>query len=99
MLKYPRRLPQGLNQLWCVDSDDTLTAEKYGYRRRQNYIIKSQMLKEHSALKVPLKHIFGFCEDYDNVMYGFNYVYSLEFTRQSDNDAIIRKDGVAAGKA
>jgi hypothetical protein len=43
-----------------------------------------------------LKHIFGFCEDYDNVLFGFNYVLTL--TRQRDNDAIIREDAAGAGK-
>ena len=44
---------------------------------------------------MPLKHIFGFCEDYDNVVYGATH--RLTLNRQSDNDAIVR-DGGDAGK-
>ena len=44
---------------------------------------------------MPLKHIFGFCEDYDNIVYGATH--RLTLNRQSDNDAIVR-DGGDAGK-
>ena len=49
-----------------------------------------------------MKHIFGFCGDYDKVVYGLKH--NLTLTRNDDNDAIFRAannaDGspVAAGK-
>ena len=35
---------------------------------------------------IPLKHIFGFCDDYDKVMYGVNH--SLSLFRKGDDTAI-----------
>ena len=48
------------------------------------------------SFKIPLKHIFGFCEDYDKVVYGFKH--SIISTRNYDNDAIFKADAAASGK-
>jgi len=45
---------------------------------------------------VPLKHLFGFCDDYRKVLYGVKQ--SLLLLRQSDNDAIFRDNAVPAGQ-
>ena len=37
-----------------------------------------------------MKHIFGFCEDYDKILYGMKQ--TLILTRNNDNDAIFRVD-------
>ena len=37
---------------------------------------------------MPLKHIFGFCDDYEKVVYGFKH--QLTLVRKGDNDAIFR---------
>ena len=37
---------------------------------------------------IPLKHIFGFCDDYDKVMYGVNHTLSL--FRKNDDTALHR---------
>ena len=49
------------------------------------------------SFKIPLKHIFGFCEDYDKVVYGLKH--NLTLTRNDDNDAIFRAANDAAGNA
>ena len=41
---------------------------------------------------VPLKHLFGFCDDYNNIIYGVKQ--TLLLSRQTDADAIYC-DGVA----
>ncbi|XP_065652762.1 uncharacterized protein LOC136080082 [Hydra vulgaris] len=41
-------------------------------------------------------HIFGFCDDYDKVIYGLKHTITLG--RQSDDNAIFRLAGAAAGK-
>ncbi|XP_065650258.1 uncharacterized protein LOC136078414 [Hydra vulgaris] len=41
-------------------------------------------------------HIFGFCDDYDKVIYGLKHTINL--ARQSDDDAIFKLAGVASGK-
>ena len=48
------------------------------------------------SFRIPLKHIFGFCEDYDKVVYGFKHTLSL--TRTHEHDAILRANNVDAGK-
>ena len=40
--------------------------------------------------------MFGFCEDYDKVVYGLKHALTL--TRNDDNDAIFRDGAVAVGK-
>ena len=39
--------------------------------------------------RIPLKHIFGFCEDYDKIVYGLKHTLTL--TRSYDNDAIYKR--------
>ena len=63
---------------------------------RKLYIINNSNPKGSFSFKVPLKHIFGFCEDYDKVVYGLKHALTL--TRNDDNDAIVRDAGVDAGK-
>jgi len=46
-------------------------------------------------LRVPLKHIFGFCDDYEKVVYGFKH--QLTPVRTGDPDAIFKTGAVAAG--
>ena len=44
-----------------------------------------------------MEHIFGFCEDYDKVLYGFTHTLTIVRT-SSDNNAIYRGAAVGAGK-
>ena len=98
LLVYPRAYAktQGLNQLWYKDTLDELTDTNQGFNIRQDYIIEQPAAKGTFSFAVPLKHIFGFCEDYDNVVYGATH--RLTLNRQSDDDAIVRADAAAAGK-
>jgi hypothetical protein len=72
LLKYSRGYAkaQGLNQLWCKDTLDELTDTNQGFYIRRDYIIKEPAAKGTFSFAIPLKHIFGFCEDYENVIYG-----------------------------
>ena len=47
-----------------------------------------QPLKGTFSFRIPLKHIFGFCEDYDKIVYGLKH--SLTLVKKADNDAIFR---------
>ena len=42
-----------------------------------------------------MKHIFGFCEDYDKVVYGLKH--NLTLTRNDDNNAIFKSNAVDGG--
>ena len=43
-----------------------------------------------------MTHVFGFCEDYDKIVYGLNH--NLILVRKTDDDAIFRLAAVGAGK-
>src|SRR5688572_16054991 len=106
LLKYPNdfALAQGLNQLWCKDTGATAAlADNTGFAARQAYLIRKPTTKGTFSFIVPLSHIFGFCEDYDKIVYGLKHTLTL--VRKSDDDAIFRRAGAddaatlaAAGK-
>ena len=94
LLKYPDDFSKskGLNQLWYKDTTtDTVLNANVGFKIRQEYIIKKPDPKGTFSFKIPLKHIFGFCEDYDKVVYGLKH--NLTLTRNHNNDAIFRYGG------
>ena len=98
LLKYPDDFSKskGLNQLWYKDTLDTANLDhNTGFKIRQEHIIKNSNPKGSFSFKVPLKHIFGFCEDYDKVVYGLKHALTLT---RNDNDAIFRTNAADAGK-
>ena len=100
LLKYPDDFSKskGLNQLWYKDTTDTaVLADNVGLRIRHDYIIKNSRPRGSFSFRIPLKHIFGFCGDYDKVVYGLKH--NLTLTRNNDNDAIYRGANAAAGGA
>ena len=99
LLKYPDdfQKSQGLNQLWYKDSGATAhLTNNPGFGIRHGYIIKTPDPKVTFSFRIPLKHIFGFAEDYDKIVYGFRHVLTL--VRKSDDDAIFRLTAAGAGK-
>ena len=98
LLKYPDDFSKskGLNQLWYKDTLTTTVADNIGFRIRRDYIIKDSNPKGTFSFRIPLKHIFGFCEDYDKVVYGLKHTLTL--TRNNDNDIIFRAAALDAGK-
>jgi len=98
LLKFPDDFQKstGLNQLWFKDSDATAhIKDNIGFGIRQICIIQKPDPKGTFSFTVPLKHILGFCDDYDKVVYGFKH--QLNLVREGDNDAIFKTDAVAAG--
>ena len=99
MLKYPDDFAkaQGLNQLWTKDTAATaVIADNTGFAVRQAYLIQKPTAKGTFSFIVPLKHIFGFCDDYAKIVYGFKHTLTL--VRKTDDDAIFRANAVGAGK-
>ena len=94
LLKYPDDFSKskGLSQLWYKGTTDAAVLDgantNVGFKIRQDYIIKKPNPKGTFSFRIPLKHIFGFCEDYDKVVYGLKHTLTL--TRNSDNDAVFR---------
>ena len=99
LLKYPDDFSksQGLNQLWYKDTGTNAdTTNNTGFKIRQDYIIKSTDPKGTFSFRIPLRHIFGFCEDYDKIVYGMKQTLTL--VRKSDDDAIFRDAAAGGGK-
>ena len=97
LLKYPDDFSKskGLNQLWYKDTTINANNNNTGFSIRRNYIIVNADPIGTFSFKIPLKHIFGFCEDYDKVVYGLKY--NLTLTRNNDNDAIFKTSNRAGG--
>ena len=95
LLKYPDDFSKskGLNQLWYKDTTTIANNNNNGFNVRRHYILSSDPAGTFS-FKIPLKHIFGFCEDYDKIVYGLKHTLTL--TRNDDNNAIF-KSSVQAG--
>ena len=99
LLKYPDDFSKsvGLNQLWYKDTEATASiANNTGFGVRQSYLIQSPVPKGTFSFRIPLKHILGFCEDYDKIIYGMKQTLTL--VRKTDNDAIFRDNAATAGK-
>ena len=67
-----------------------------GFAERHAYLIQSPTVKGTFSFRISLKYIFGFCEDYDKIVYGLKH--SLTLVRKTDDDAIFGGATVGAGK-
>ena len=96
MLRYPDDFSKskGLMQCWYKDSaKGGIENENTGRITRQNLLFnlvenndEGRRAKGSFSFCIPVKHIFGFCDDYDKVMYGVNHGLSL--FRKGDNTAL-----------
>ena len=87
LLKYPDDFSkaQGLNQLWYKDtSTNAAKAVNNGFAARNAHIIQSPTVKGTFYFRILLKHIFGFCEDDDKIVYGLQR--SLTLVRKTDDE-------------
>ena len=71
-------------------------ADNNGFAARHAYLIQSPTIKGTFSFRIPLKHIFCFCEDCDKIVYGFKH--SLTLVRKTEDDAIFRGAAAGAGK-
>ena len=100
LLKYPDDFSKskGLNQLWYKDTKNTTVLDpadanyNVGFKIRHDYIFGKADGDVNPigsfSFRIPLKHIFGFCEDYDKIVYGLKHTLTL--TRDNDNTAIFK---------
>ena len=87
---------QGLNQLWYKDTATTaVKADNNGFAARHAYLIQSPTVKDTFSFRIPMRHIFCFCENYDKIVYGLKH--NLPLVRKTDDDAIFRGAAVGAG--
>ena len=83
-----------LNSVASPNTDANV--QNVGWNLRRLYIVNHPDPKGSFSFKIPLKHIFRFCGDYDKVVYGFKH--ALILTRSDDHDAIFRAGATDAGK-
>ena len=94
MLRYPDDFSKskGLMQCWFKDNGNGAAIdENTGRTERKKLFYDSIEVNDDKgkfSFCIPLKHIFGFCDDYDKVMYGVNHGLSL--FRKGDETAIHR---------
>ena len=66
--------------MWYKDTATTAAnADNNGFAARHAYLVQSPIVKGT---------FFGFCEDYDKIVYGLKH--SLTLVRKTDDDAIFR---------
>ena len=88
----PENFKAGLFECYAPDSSLAITDDNLGFKARRSLILTS----EPDPLgvfrfSVPLKKVFGFCDDYGKVMYGFGH--NLIMTRSStDNNALVHTE-------
>ena len=83
--------------MWYKDTATTAAkADNNGFAARHAYLIQSPTVKDTFSFIFSMKHILGFCEDYDKIVYGLKH--SLTLVRKTDDDAIFRGAAASAGK-
>ena len=92
LLKYPDDFSKskGLNQLWYKDTTTDANDDNVGYAYRRYYIVRNSNPRGSFSFRIPLKYIFGFCEDYEKVVYGLKH--NLILTRDNDDNAIFKSN-------
>ena len=107
LLKYPDDFSKskGLNQLWYKDTTNSTEIRpdqanfNVGFKVRHDYIFGKADGDVTPigtfSFRIPLKHIFGFCEDYDKIVYGLKHTLTL--TRENNNTAIFKSAAVDGG--
>ena len=83
--------------MWYKDTATTAAkADNNEFAARHAYLIQSPAVQGTFAFRIPLKHIFCFCENYDKIVYGLKH--SLTLVRKADDDAIFRAAAAGTGK-
>ena len=95
--KYPYDYAYGtgLIQCWSPETSDGVLGERAFARRKEHNIEKSDSHGSFS-FAIELENLFGFCEDYDKVVYGMRH--KLTLVRKSNDDAIFKIAATAEGK-
>ena len=68
---------------WYPDTNTNAAVNNGGFNTRQGYLIRFPNPKGSFQCAIPMRHIFGFVDDYSKVTYGmrdtlhFFYVYTL----------------------
>ena len=81
----------GLNMSWSLDTNELADDTNLGFKKRREFILVSKPAPLGSfRFCVPLKHLFGFADDYNKILYGFSQTLTL-VRSSSDNNCLFRK--------
>ena len=70
-------------QCWSPETSDGVLGVR-AFARRKEYIIEISDPHGSFSFAIKLENLFGFCEDYDKVVYGMRH--KLTLVRKSDDD-------------
>ena len=84
----------GLAQGWFPNININAAVNNTGFYARQGYLIRKTNSKGSFQCAIPMRHIFGFVDDYSKMTYGMRD--TLQMIRKDDNDALC---GTAAAGA
>ena len=71
---FPDNFKQGMIESWAPDTSKDIAATNLGFKARQHFVLGSESSPVGSfRILVPLKRIFGFADDYEKILYGFNH--------------------------
>ena len=74
----------GLAQGWFPDINTNVAANNIGFYTRQGYLVRNPEPKDSFQCAIPMRHIFGFVDDYSKLTYGMRD--TLQLIRKDDND-------------
>lgn len=84
LLTYPLNYSEGMNFMWGLDKGEKgCIKNNTGYEERHNYLFKNS--SGNFSVAIPLNHIFGFCENYNKVIYGVKHQLTLRRGKDDDN--------------
>ena len=86
----------GLAQGWYADTSTAAALINIGFGARQQFLIRSPDPKGSFQCVIPMKHIFGFMDDYTKVTYGMRD--TLQLIRKGDDDSLFRIAAAGVGK-
>ena len=86
----------GLAQGWYADTSTAAVLANVGFAARQQFLIRSPDPKGSFQCGIPMKHIFGFMDDYTKVTYGMRD--TLQLIRKGDGDSLFRTAAACVGK-
>lgn len=91
---------EGESSFWVKDSSNTASKDvevNRGFSIRHSMLLTNVTNLGKFEVIIPLKEIFGFCEDYNKVIYGLKHTLKL-VRKFTDNDALFKASGGTSGK-
>ena len=86
----------GLAQGWYADTSTAAALTIIGFGACQQFLIRSPDPKGSFQCAIPMKHVFGFMDDYTKVTYGMRD--TVQLIRKGDDDSLFRTAAAGVGK-